>query len=433
MTGKRTPLHQWHKDHGAHIAAFGGYEMPLWYSAGAREEHLCVLTSCGIFDTSHMSILRLTGPDIYRLLQWVYSRDLERCITNNSMPLSYGKCTYGVFLNEAGGVVDDVILFQTGRDEYLAAVNSGMGHEAARHILNYIDTCDGSCNVLISDFTDKIGKIDLQGPYSAHILRDVLDDPDHVFEGMKYFTFKGSFWGDSEQNTHVILKNGTPLMLSRTGYTGEFGFEIFIDPEHLVSTWKLLMDAGKKYDILPCGLAARDSLRVGAVLPLTHQDNGNWRYMKNPWLIALPYDDDKKGFTKDFLGRSALEGAPPSSYTYPFVGFDVRKVSSSSPPAVVIDNSGKVTGIVLSCVTDVAIGWRDDMIYSIASPNKPENFATRGLSCGFIKVYKEMRKGERLYLRDRKREIEIIIVDDIRPDRTARYSITHMLQHYPQK
>ncbi len=427
MAGKRTPLHDWHVSHGANMATFGGYEMPLWYPAGMREEHLGVLTRCGMFDTTHMSVLRLTGDDIYKLLQWVFTRDLDHCVGRECAPLTPGRATYGVFLNEAGSLVDDVIVVQLDTDDYLAVVNAGMGEEAAHHILNYIDTCEGSCKVLVSDLSDRVGKIDIQGPLSAQVLKGVLENPGAVFGGMKYYGFKGSLWSDNPKTGMVRLKNGVPILLSKSGYTGEFGFEVFMEPDHLVETWEMLLKAGEPYGILPCGLAARDSLRTGAVLPLSHQDNGNWRYINNPWPLALPYTAGRTSFTKDFLGKQALVCTPPSSWTFPFVGFDVRKVAFTDSPPVVVNGSGKVIGIVLTCVTDVGIGWHEGRIYSVSSPDKPEGVTPKGLSCGFVKVTCPLSLGDRLTLRDRKRGIPVMIVNEIRPDRTARYWIETML------
>jgi aminomethyltransferase len=217
------------------------------------------------------------------------------------------------------------------------------------------------------------------------------------------------------------------VLLSRSGYTGEFGFELFLPPERLVEAWEMLLAAGEPYGALPCGLAARDSLRTGAVLPLSHQDNGNWRYINNPWPMALPFNDDRSGFTKDFLGRNALVCTPPSSWTCPYVGFDVRKVGSGESPAVVVNGNGKVIGIVLTCVTDVAVGWHEGRIYSITSPDRPAGFIPKGLSCGFVKVHVPLSAGDRLVLKDRKREIPVMVVNDIRPDRTARIPVSTML------
>ena len=124
------------------------------------------------------------------------------------------------------------------------------------------------------------------------------------------------------------LDDGTPILLSRTGYTGEFGFEIFLAPDKLQILWLRLLEAGHAHGIDPCGLAARDSLRAGAVLPLSHQDIGHWPFINHPWPFALPYTADQSAFTKDFMGRNALEAASDADYTHAFVGMDLRKINA---------------------------------------------------------------------------------------------------------
>jgi aminomethyltransferase len=266
--------------------------------------------------------------------------------------------------------------------------------------------------------------MDIQGPRSAKILAKILEDPDKVFEGMAYFTFQGAFmdWGGEP----VRLKNGLPILLSRTGYTGEFGFELFADAAHLVAIWTEVLEAGRAMGITPCGLAARDSLRAGAVLPLSHQDIGHWPFLRNPWTFALPYTEDQTGFTKEFIGDAALLSVRDADYTYPFIGQDLRKVTTSGETEV-RDSQGKVIGTVLTCVSDMGIGRVGEQLYSIASPDKPEGFTPRGLSCGFIKVHPQLAAGTPLELRDGRRAITVTVTHDIRPDRTARVSIRKML------
>ncbi|MEA1971150.1 MAG: aminomethyl transferase family protein, partial [Thermodesulfobacteriota bacterium] len=175
-----------------------------------------------------------------------------------------------------------------------------------------------------------------------------------------------------------------------------------------------------------CGLAARDSLRAGAVLPLSHQDIGPWPFINNPWSFALPFNDDQTGFTKKFTGDEALINIEEPGYTYPFAGFDLRKVSPGD--STVVTDSGDVEiGVVLTCVTDMAIGRIDEKIYSITSPDRPDEFNPKGLSCGFVKVTKKLSGGDTVKLNDGRRTIKVVIVDDIRPDRTARRAIKNML------
>ncbi|MDO9530072.1 MAG: hypothetical protein Q7J27_13075 [Syntrophales bacterium] len=421
---RNTPLHDWHLSHGANMAVFGGYDMPLWYPSGAKKEHLTVLTNAGIFDTSHMAVIMVTGTDAFELLQLCFTKDLNACVGKKKAPLKPGKCVYGAYLNENGELIDDAIVSQIEHNIYMIVVNAGMGGDVARHMTYYA----GLRDVEIIDLTDKIGKIDIQGPMAAGILMNILKEPEEVFDEMFYFTFKGHFDSRSTLAGTVKLTDGTPLLLSRTGYTGEFGFEIFVNPDHLIGTWEMLLAAGKKFDLIPCGLAARDSLRAGALLPLSHQDIGPWPFINHRWLFTLPYNDDGTGFTKKFIGDEALHNIEESEHTCAFVGYDLRKVSTHDPAAYVLDAAGNEIGTVLTCVSDMAIGRHGDRIYSISSPDKPEGFNPKGLCCGFVKVKPKLLSGQIVELKDNRRKIKVMIVDDIRPDRTARRPIKEMLK-----
>jgi aminomethyltransferase len=416
MEAKRTLLYDWHAEQGANMANFGGYDMPLWYPSGVKSEHLAVLTHAGLFDTSHMAVVKLSGADAYSLLQRCFTKDLSACLGPKRKPLEPGKCIYGAFLTEKGWVIDDAIVYHLADRNYMVVVNAGMGGKIAKHLADH----KNGGNVQITDLTDKLGKLDVQGPLSAKILMNVLKDPATLFEKMPYFSFKGSF----ESGSPVQLADGTPVLLSRTGYTGEFGFEIFISPEHFVKLWKMILNAGRDLGLIYCGLAARDSLRGGAVLPLSHQDIGNWPFINNPWPFALPYDPEQTDFTKSFIGDEALINLWEFEFTYPFLGNDLRKVEL---PAAVLDADGKETGTVLTCVTDMGIGPHEGKIYSIASPDKPEGFVPKGLSCGFVKVKSKLDFGQTVQLKDKRRRISVAIAEDIRPDRTARVPIRQMV------
>ncbi len=418
---KITPLHGWHAAHGANMADFGGYEMPLWYST-AKKEHLSVLTNAGIFDTGHMAVVMLAGPEAYELLQLCFTNDLAACIGKSKKSLSPGRCVYGAYLNEKGEVIDDTIIYQLEESSYMVVVNAGMGDGVARHFT----ANKGDRRIEVIDLTDKVGKIDVQGPMAAKILAKVLADPNSVFKKIPYFSFKGHFNATSPLSDTVRLTDGAPILLSRTGYTGEFGFEIFVSPDHTVKLWEMILDAGSDFELVPCGLAARDSLRGGAVLPLSHQDIGPWPFINHPWHFALPFNDDQTAFTKPFIGDQALLNIEASEYTYPFAGSDFRKVSVEDP-AVVLDSEGHEIGRVLTCVTDMGIGRHGDRIYSIASPNKPEEFKPKGLCCGFVKVKSKMAPGQIVEIKDNRRKLKVTIVDDIRPDRTARHPIAELL------
>jgi len=417
-TSKKTLLHGWHASHGATMADFGGYEMPLWYSS-SKNEHMAVLTHAGLFDTSHMAAVLVSGPDAFDLLQLCFTNDLSACIGKSGKALFPGRCVYGVYLNEKGEVIDDSIINMLAENSFMAVVNAGMGGKIAGHLATYTDGRD----VQITDLTDNLGKLDIQGPLAAKIMQKVLADPGRVFDKMPYFSFKGYFDETSPLANAVRLTDGTPIMLPRTGYTGEFGFEIFVGPENFVKTWETVQAAGEATGLVTCGLAARDSLRAGAVLPLSHQDIGHWPFINNPWPFALPYDEDGNGFTKAFIGREALLNVKTPEYTYAFAGNDLRKVTL--PAAVASD--GQEIGMVLTCATDMAIGRHEGKIYSIASSDKPEGFKIKGLSCGFVKVNRQLTIGDVIELKDSRRKLKVRVENDVRPERTARTPLKNML------
>lgn len=419
-TKKKTPLFDWHAREGANIVEFGDYLMPVWYSS-AKDEHLAVVTRAGLFDTSHMAAVRVLGPGAFDLLQWCFTRNLLACVGKDNAPIAPGKCVYGVFLDEHGHAIDDSIVYKVADDEYVAVVNAGMGGIVAAHL----EANRKNLDVRLIDLTDQLGKIDIQGPAAIRIMRKVLRDADAVYDKLTYFSFKGHFDATSPFAASARLLDGTPLLLSRSGYTGEVGFEIFVGREHNVRVWELLMDAGREFGMLACGLAARDSLRTGAVLPLSHQDIGHWTYIHHPWPFALPFDQAGHAFTKSFLGSAALERAVDAPYTLTFVGNDLRKVDSHE--GLVCDLQGQQIGKVLTCTTDMAIGRHEGRIYSVASPDKPAGLAIKGLCAGFIKVNSHLAPGAVVELRDGKRALKVQIETDVRPDRTARKALKNFL------
>ena len=426
-TIKTTPLNRWHRSHGANMANFGGFDMPLWYDTGVKAEHLAVIESAGIFDTSHMASVLVTGPGALDLLQYCHTRDLST--------LAPGRCVYGAILNDQGHVIDDAIVYRFQKEEYMVCINAGMGGIIADHLASQLsgtrkktaDAAGGKADTVdIQDLSGALGKVDIQGKNAARVLQRLLDNPDAVFEKMPYFSFKGHFEEKSPLADGVRLKNGTPILLSRSGYTGEFGFEIFINANDVVALWESILTAGADFNVIACGLGARDSLRAGAVLPLSHQDVGPWKFINHPWMFALPLATDGKTFTKNFLGDKALLDPTDTFYTLPFAGENLKKVGSGTDSQV-LDKTGEVLGTVLTCATDMAIGRHEGNILSIASPNLPQGFKARGISCGFIRVDRPLEVGTPLVLQEKKRKINVTVVSDVRPHRTARRKLTDFL------
>lgn len=412
---KQTPLFDWHKAHGANIVEFGDYLMPVWYGS-ARNEHLAVVSQAGLFDTSHMATIRVFGKDAFELLQWCFTRDLNACVGKDAAPLTEGKCVYGLFLDEHGHAIDDSLVYKIKDGEYMVEVNASMGGPVAKHLVEQGKGKD----VQIVDLTDKLGKIDIQGPASIKTMAKLLKNPEAVFDKLPYFSAKGHFDPASTLAGQVQLLDGTPILLSRSGYTGEVGFEMFVERDKTVKLWEAVMAAGEAFGVIACGLASRDSLRTGAVLPLSHQDIGHWPCINNPWPFALPMAAGG-GFTKPFLGSAALEkAAATADWTLTFVGQDLRKVDGHDAKVYV---DGKEIGTVLTCATDMAIGRHEGKIYSIASPDQPAGLAIKGLCAGFIKVKTKLAPGTTVELKDAKRSIQVLIETDVRPDRTARKAL----------
>ena len=408
---QRTALFARHQALGATLVDFGGWEMPLWYPTGAVKEHLAVIQGAGLFDIGHMSGLLVDGPDALALLQATYTRELAPGGTPKP-----GRACYGAFLDSAGSVLDDAIIstlsdlgeglrfFVVLNVGHAPVIADGLQAEAARR----------NWRVRIRDLAGSYAKLDLQGPAAARILARLLRDPEAALSKLGYFSFRGDI---EFSHSTVALRDGTPLFLSRTGYTGEQGFEIFLPLEKATVLWDKLLETG---EVLPCGLAARDSLRAGAVLPLSGQDIGPWPFINNPWsAFTLPFTPEG-AWGKDFVGREALNPAT-APHTLAFCGFDPRKVTSGedhSHPRVLLGDQD--IGEVLTCVADVALGRVDGHVVSLASPGKPANFNPRGLICGFVRVDRALPPGAKVTLADARRKVEVEIVADIRPDRTAR-------------
>jgi aminomethyltransferase len=411
---KTTPLNSRHRDAGANMADFGGFDMPLWYKTGIKAEHISVLTSAGIFDTSHMACIHVEGKDSHKLLNYYFTRDITDLVP--------GRCVYGAFLSSDGHCIDDAIVYKFSDILFMICVNAGMGASIA----GILKENKASMEVNIEDLSEKLGKMDIQGINSARILGQLIQNPESVFEGMPYFSFKGSIKdGLDSKVAEVRLLDGTPILLSRSGYTGEFGFEIFVDPKAIVQLWSDILKVGAEYNVIQCGLGARDSLRAGACLPLSHQDIGHWLFINHPWDFTLPYNKDKSAFTKYFIGSEALLSAADAAFTYPFVGESLRKVAADENTTV-LDSSGNVIGKVLTCATDMGISLHEGKIVSIASANA-KDIKIKGLSCGFVMVSQKLEPGTELTLKEGKRSIKVKIVNDVRPDRTARLKLERFL------
>jgi aminomethyltransferase len=380
---------------------FGGWEMPLWYPSGAVKEHLAVLTGAGLFDTSHMSVFLIRGAGVRDFLNYALTRDISA--------LPEERAGYSLILDASGCAVDDTIVYPLDKERFALVVNAGMSGSVIAHLRDL----PGGKAFAFTDLTGTCAKVDIQGPAACRILRQYVAGD--LFAKFPYFSFRGDF---DFSSTPARLTDGTPVLISRTGYTGEQGFEIFLPADQASALWARLLEGGASHGLIPCGLAARDSLRVGAVLPLSHQDIGPWPFINTPWSFALPLDP-AGAFTKDFMGRGGLDPAT-ADHTLPFVGFDPRKVERREARVLL---HGAEAGTVLTAVADMGIGRVDGKVLGLACADKPRGWRPRGLVCGFVKVRQPLPAGTIVLLKDSRREIPVEISLDIRPGRTARKAL----------
>lgn len=240
MAALSTPLTEWHREHGAKMAPFAGWDMPIQYT-GIIQEHEHTRTQASIFDICHMGEFVVSGNGA--------TAALSKALTTNFSTLKVGRCRYGFLLNEQGGILDDLITYRLEEEKYLLVVNASCIDLDYQTLLQRFPA-----GIELKNISDQVGKIDLQGPASLEALAAVLpsDGQTIPYFGFREFTF-----------------DGEKAMISRTGYTGELGYEIYIPSGKALKMWKLLLTSPL---IKPAGLGARDTLRLESGLPLNGQD-----------------------------------------------------------------------------------------------------------------------------------------------------------------
>ena len=232
MTSKKTPLFEEHKKNGGNIVEFAGYSLPISYSS-INQEHNCIREKAGVFDVSHMGEFIISGPDAFSFLQKITTNDLKQ--------LKFGQAQYSLMCNENGGIIDDLIIYKK-QNDYLLVVNASNREKNLKWLKRH-----QTSNVFIKDISDSIGLLAVQGPKSRKILKNLFDID---FNKLSFYHFQ-----------YGSLK-GNKVMISRTGYTGELGYEIFVKSKILIELWKSILSVGKKFGIRPAGLGCRDTLRM---------------------------------------------------------------------------------------------------------------------------------------------------------------------------
>ena len=274
MSDSRTPLHAWHVARKARMVPFAGWDMPVQYT-GIIEEHNAVRGAAGLFDIGHMARLGFTGPDALAFLESVF--------TNTVGTMKVGQVRYGLLLNDRGGILDDILVYRFS-DHYEAVVNAGNREK----ILVWLATHLGNFDCTVRDHTFDTAMMAIQGPQSAAMVKDLFADD---VTALKYYSVRHTTW------------SGHAITVSRTGYTGEDGFEIVIVNGLAVPLWDALIAKGA----VPCGLGARDTLRLEAAMPLYgHEltESIDPLQAKLEWAVKMD-----KG---DFVGRAGLLNRLPA-------------------------------------------------------------------------------------------------------------------------
>ncbi len=275
----RTPLYEAHLALQGHVVDFHGWDLPLYYK-DIRSEHLAVRKDAGLFDLSHMGRLRVSGAGALEFL--------EKSLTQAIGEMPVGRCRYSLVLNEAGRILDDILVYREAASFFLV-VNAGNREK----ILAWLGARKPA-SVQITDLTRETALIAIQGPRSVEILQPLVSQD---LGAMKYYTFA----------------DGKPGMVSRTGYTGEDGFEVFLPAAAATGLWNALLKAGT----VPIGLGARDTLRLEAGMPLYGHELDE---ETNPLEAGV---DWAVKFTKEFTGRAALEKAKAAGLAKKLVGLEV--------------------------------------------------------------------------------------------------------------
>ena len=305
----QTPFYDIHKSLGAKIVNFHGWEMPIQYS-GIMDEHVNVRTNVGLFDVSHMGRFEIKGQHSLACLQGLVTNDLEKLTDHQAL--------YSPMCYEDGGIVDDIIAYRLARDNYLVVVNASNRSKDFEWISKH------SKSAHVEDISDRTGLLAIQGPRASDLLQKLVETD---LQSVKSF--------------HIVDTNidGIECMLSRTGYTGEDGFELFFDSSR-IEIWGKLMQYAKIFGIKPTGLGARDTLRLEAGLMLYGNDiDENTTPLEVPlkWTTSF----DKK---QEFIGKKALINSHPSRK---LVGFEVLEKRIARQGNTVL-MKGKEVGFVTS-------------------------------------------------------------------------------------
>ena len=344
-TVRKTALNAVHRQMGAKMVEFNGWDMPVEYpsSGGIIAEHNAVRNSVGIFDVSHMGDIRLVGPQALFAVQHITMNDASR--------LAVGQAQYSALLYPRGTFVDDVIVHRLGERDYLLVINAGTREKD----FNWVRDNTREFDCFVENLSDDYTQIAIQGPRGVDVLQKLTDVR---LAAVKFY------WV-----THGTVCGLPDTLIARTGYTGEDGFEIYVPSDEATSAmvWNKVLEAGKDFGIVACGLGARNTLRLESKLPLYGHEISD---TINVWEAGL--DRFCKLEKADFIGRGALEEAKAEGVNRTLVGLEMTERGIARDGYKVLDDAGREIGYVTSG------SYAPFLKKNIALAYVPPNFSTIG-------------------------------------------------------
>jgi aminomethyltransferase len=333
---RKTALNAVHRRLGAKMVDFGGWDMPVEYS-GIIAEHMATRTAAGLFDVSHMGEIEVRGEDALDLVQFVTCNDASRLVM--------GQAQYSGLMTEQGTFVDDLLVHKIAADHYFLCVNAGNQDQDFEHIQKH-----NRWHVQLENAGPRYSQLAIQGPRALSILQHLTRV---VLSSLSYYHFT------------LGAVDGVPCLIARTGYTGEDGFEIYFSPDHSEKLWTKLLDAGNGDGLIPCGLGARNTLRLEAAMCLYGHEIDS---TTTPWEAGLGWicklDKD------EFLGRTVLAHKKEHGPERVLVGFEMadRLIARDGCPVLV---GGQPAGRVTSGSPAPFLKKNIGMAYVPATMKKP--------------------------------------------------------------
>jgi aminomethyltransferase len=322
---QKTPLNAVHRRLGAKMVNFGGWDMPVEYpaSGGLVAEHKAVRTGVGVFDVSHMGDIRIRGGRV----PGGALAAVQRISMNDASKLSIGQAHYSAMLYPQGTFVDDVIVHRLGEDDYLLVINAGTREKD----VSWVRENTKGIDCVVEDLSDAYTQLAIQGPRALELLQKLTDANLGIIK---------NYWF-----THGTVSGLKTTLIARTGYTGEDGFEIYVPSDARTSetVWNKVIEAGREFGIIPCGLGARNTLRLEAKMALYGHEISD---KINVWEAGLDrYCKMEKG---DFIGREALLRAKAAGQTRALVGLEMVDRGIARDEYCCSNESGEVIGVVTS-------------------------------------------------------------------------------------